>query len=370
MHYTLHLTADCNMNCDYCYVKDTSNTMTSDVTYKVIDNILAAKQQKAGIAFFGGEPLLCKDLIRDTIAYARNFPGETKFYFKITTNGLLLNEEFVEYCKKESIYVAISLDGTPEAHNAHRLDKGGRGTYEKVASAAKLLLKHLPNSPVMMTVNPDTVDYYADSVSHLFELGFIYILCALNYAAKWNAKEINELKSQYKKLAEFYYENTMAEKKFYLSPFEIKMDSHINNRSYSHERCELGKNQVSIAPDGTIYPCIEFVGDEQYAIGDVDSGINRSLQQTLFLQNEKEKPGCDICTIRKRCNHYCACQNKQATGSISDVSPVLCRHEQVLLPIADKLAERLYRKRSELFIQKHYNDYYPILSAIEDGVAR
>jgi uncharacterized protein len=215
-------------------------------------------------------------------------------------------------------------------------------------------------------VNPVTVQYYAESVNHLHELGFTYIFCGINYAAKWQNEDINELKQQYKKLAEFYYDHTMAENKFYLSPFETKIYSHVNNRIYCHERCELGKNQISIAFDGAIYPCIEFVGDSQYKIGDVWNGIDIELQQNLFLRNEKEKTGCDICAIRKRCNHYCACQNKRATGSIDEISPVLCRHEQVLLPIADKLAERLYKKRSELFIQKHYNEYYPILSMIED----
>ena len=179
---------------------------------------------------------------------------------------------------------------------------------------------------------------------------------------------MNELKRQYKKLAEFYYKNTLAENKFYLSPFEMKIDSHINNCTYCHERCELGKNQVSIAPDGAIYPCVQFVGDKQYVIGNVYSGIDKSLQQSLFLRNETEKAGCDVCVIRKRCNHYCACQNKMATGSIDKVSPVLCRHEQILLPIADNLAERLYKKRSEMFIQKHYNNYFPVLSMVEDSV--
>ena len=360
------------MKCDYCYVKSNPRAMTFETARKVIDNVVSAKQKKTGIAFFGGEPLLHKDLIKDTVSYARKASEGTdaRFYFKITTNGLLLEEEFIKFCKKENIFVAVSLDGIPEAHNAHRIDKSGGETYEKVVSAAKLLLKHMPNSPVMMTVNPDTARYYAESVGHLHKLGFVYILCGINYAAEWKTVNIKELKRQYKKLAGFYYMNTMAENKFYLSPFETKIYSHINNRTYCHERCELGKNQISIAPDGAIYPCIEFIGDARYRIGDIWNGIDINLQQSLFLRNEAEKEECGICAVRKRCNHYCACQNKRATGTIDEISPVLCRHEQILLPIADRLAERLYKKRSELFIQKHYNDYYPVLSVIEDGVLR
>jgi len=342
--------------------------MTGETARKVIDYAMETEQKSTGVAFFGGEPLLYKDLIQDTVSYARKVSKDTpaKFYFKLTTNGLLLDEEFIRFCKKERIFTAISLDGTEAAHNAHRLDKAGAGTYERVAAAAKLLLRHMPNSPVMMTVNPDTARYYAESAGHLSELGFAYIFCGINYAAPWKAADIRELKRQYEKLAEWYEAKTLAEEKFYLSPFETKMYSHIHNRTYCHERCELGKYQISVAPDGAIYPCVEFVGDARYKIGDIYSGIDADLRDKLFKQNETKKAGCDICAVRSRCNHYCACQNKRATGSIDEVSPVLCRHEQLLLPIADRLAKRLYRKRSGLFIQKHYNDFYPVLSVIED----
>ena len=368
MHYTLHLTADCNLKCDYCYVTHNPSVMGREVAFKVINTAIAAKQAKTGVAFFGGEPLLHKDLIRDTVAYARKASEGTdaKFFFKLTTNGVLLDEEFIRYCKKENIFTAVSLDGTEAAHNAHRLDCGGKGSYDRAAAHAKLLLKHMPNSPVMMTVNPDTVKYYAESVEHLHDMGFIYILCGINYAGKWQEADLKELSRQYKKLAEFYYTLTMAEKKLYFSPFEMKIYSHVHNRTYCGERCELSKNQISVGPDGSIYPCIEFVGDPGYIIGDIFSGIDAAAQQKLFLENRSEKESCEKCAIRVRCNHYCACQNKRATGKIDDVSPVLCRHEQILLPIADKLAERLYKKRSALFIQKHYNDYYPILAMMED----
>ena len=360
------------MKCDYCYVKHGSQVMTVETARKAIDYAAAFGQKSTGIAFFGGEPLLYKDLIKDTVSYARKVSetAPAKFYFKLTTNGLLLDEEFIRFCKKENIFAAISLDGVPEAHDAHRVDRGGNKTFEKVVAAAKILLKYLPNSPVMMTVNPDTVRYYAESVGRLREIGFAYIFCGINYAAKWNAANIAELKRQYKKLADFYYEKTMAEEKFYLSPFEMKIYSHIHNRTYCHERCELGKNQISIDADGAIYPCLEFVGDERYKIGDIQNGIDKDLQEKLYLQNETEKAGCDICAIRNRCNHYCACQNKRATGSISEIPPVLCRHEQILLSAADSLAKRLYKKRNKLFIQKHYNDYYPILSIIEDKLSK
>lgn len=99
----------------------------------------------------------------------------------------------------------------------------------------------------------------------------------------------------------------------------------------------------------------------------MDTGINEERREVLFRLNEAEKDDCSQCAIKNRCNHHCGCLNKQATGSIDKVSPVLCAHERILMPIADKLAGKLYKKRNSMFIQKHYNDMYPLLSLIEDN---
>jgi uncharacterized protein len=169
-------------------------------------------------------------------------------------------------------------------------------------------------------------------------------------------------------LAALYERKTLAEDKFYFSPFEVKISSHINHRTYCHERCELGLRQLSVGPDGMLYPCVQFVGDADFRLGDVWQGIDEAARQALYSRNEREKPGCDCCGIRSRCNHYCACLNRQATGSIDEVSPMLCAHERIVLSIADRLAGRLYHQGSAIFLQKHYNDFYPLASLAEDNI--
>lgn len=218
-----------------------------------------------------------------------------------------------------------------------------------------------------MVVDANIVQYYAESVKYLYNCGFKYLICSLNYVGNWTDSSIKVLKQQYKELAEFYYERTLAEDKFYLSPFEVKISSHINRDTYCHERCELGKKQISVAPDGLLYPCVQFVGDNQYSIGDVNTGIDENKILELYGINEEEKESCLECAIRERCNHYCGCLNKQTTGRIDRVSPVLCAHERTLMPIADKLANKLFKKRSGMFIQKHYNDMFPLISLVEDS---
>ncbi|MGE5615212.1 MAG: radical SAM protein [Bacillota bacterium] len=372
MHYTLHLTNNCNMACDYCYVNNSEIcTISFDTAKKAVDLICMKNEENAGssgIIFFGGEPLIEKDLIHDTVDYCRRKGKETGrlFHFKITTNGLLLDEQFMKYANDNGILVALSHDGIREAHNMHRKDKSGEGTFDSLSAKIDMVLSYQPYAPVLMVVNPDTVEFYAESVMYLYEKGFKYIICSLNYAGKWNEETLGILEKQYQELAEFYYEKTLLEDKFYLSPFEVKISSHINRESYCRERCELGKKQVSVGPDGKLYPCVQFVGDENYSIGNVDDGLDENRRNMIYRMNEKEKAECADCAVKDRCNHHCGCLNKQATGYINRVSPVLCAHERILLPIADSLAERLFKKRSALFIQKHYNDMYPLVSLIED----
>lgn len=371
MHYTLHLTESCNLSCKYCYVKQSPQTMRPAITHAAID-LAARSKSNCGIIFFGGEPLLFRDLIEDAVAYGENIDKnrQNRFHYKVTTNGLLMDDSFLRYSLEHEVFIALSFDGIREAHDANRVTHSGESTFEITEQRAKALLASRPYAPVLMTVSPNTVRYYAESVGYLFSLGFRYLICSMNYAGAWDEKTLAELKKQYKKLAAFYKEKTLLEEKFYLSPFEVKISSRLLGENYCTERCELGKKQLSVGPDGNIYPCVQFVGEPQFSIGDVWSGIDEEKRQNLYRLNEEEKDECAGCVIQNRCNHHCACLNKQATGDFRKASPVLCAHERILLPIADALAEELYRKRSAIFIQKQYNDMFPLLSYIEDKIRK
>jgi len=247
---------------------------------------------------------------------------------------------------------------------------GGEGTFDLLEDKLTLLLSHLPYSPVLMTVTPDNAVYFADGAEYLYSKGFRYIITSPDYSGAWDDASMMELRRQYKRLAEFYLAHTLAEDKFYLSPFEVKLASHIRGDSYRHERCELGRRQLSVSPDGGIYPCVQFVGHDEYRIGDVYNGIDEAKRRAMYNASEETKEECKGCNAAPRCNYDCGCLNLQTTGSINHVSPVLCEHERMLIPIADRLAETLFRRRSGMFLQKHYNDMFPLLSLIEDTLAK
>ncbi|MCL2488814.1 MAG: radical SAM protein [Oscillospiraceae bacterium] len=374
MNVKLHITEACNMRCGYCYIAQKPAFMTKETAFAAVDFALrtGADTRMPGIAFFGGEPLLMKELIFETVAYAHKKTAGTgqKVLFKITTNGLLLDDEMLRFCGEQGVLVALSVDGDRKAHDRHRLDREGNGTHERVIAAGRKLLVTQPSAPAMITVNPDTLPFLYESVLYLYNVGFRYLICVVNYMSGWRERDFREFKKQYTLLADFYYEQTMKEEKFYFSPFDVKINSHITNKSYCQDRCTVAQSQVSVGVDGTVYPCVQFVTDKASAIGDVFSGIDQQKRGAFIHQNDAEKGGCEVCAIKRRCNHYCACLNKRTTGDINQVSPALCAHERVIMPIADQLAAKLYRGKSAMFMQKQYNEFYPIISMAEDNLDR
>jgi uncharacterized protein len=341
--------------------------MSRRTAFTAVD-MAASEKKPCGLIFFGGEPLIERELIYDIVEYSRRIKKETGqiFYYKITTNGTLLDEEFLKFSRYNNMMIGFSHDGC--AQDDFRVFQDGKVTSGILEEKIPLLLHYQPYAVAMCTVNPETVHKLALSAEWLFNEGFRYIVISPNYdkSAKWNKKLLTELESEYKKLAELYIKWTRANEKFYLSCFEMKILSHLRGDKYCEDRCQLGRKQVSVSPDGRIYPCVQFVNDLEYEMGDVFSGISIRKRKIIEERGSVISAVCENCAVKQRCNHTCGCLNRQATGSISEISPIQCAHERMLLPIADSIAEKLYKERNPLFIHKHYNEFYPILSLVED----
>jgi uncharacterized protein len=304
------------------------------------------------------------------IARARHMEaqGAGRFHFKCTTNGVLLDEEFLEFAVASDLLVAMSFDGVREAHDRHRRLADGGPSYDLLLERLKLLLAVRPYASVLMVVNPDTAQYLPESCELLLDLGARYLIVSLNFAADWREEDYRTLEKAYRRLGRLYVKWTRARRKFYLSPFEVKLSSHINCDTYRKERCELGRRQLSVDAEGRLYPCVQFTRGPaaDWCVGTVGQGIDEAARQRIHDASEEEKAVCRECAIKARCNNTCGCLNWQTTGSLNEISPVLCRHEQMLMPIADRVGGVLFKKRDPLFLHKHYNAAYPVLSLIED----
>ncbi|HTS71063.1 MAG TPA: radical SAM protein [Terriglobia bacterium] len=375
MHFTLHLTTACNMNCSYCYSPPRPGAaMTEEIGRKAMQLGARLTGGSCGIVFFGGEPLLHRDLIRRLVAFGREQERYQagRFHFKLTTNGLLLDHEFLDFSLREDVLIAMSFDGVKPAHDRFRCLPDGGPTFDLLYPRLKLLLAARPYSSVLMVVNPETAPYLAESVGFLLDAGCRYILVSLNYAAPWEEREFRVLTRECKKLAKSYVRWIREGRKFYLSPFEVKLSSHINRHCFHKERCELAQRQISVDPAGYLYPCVQFTKAgpaSDWCIGHVDTGIDEAARQHLYDLSSREKAFCEKCAVKERCNNTCGCLNWQTTGSLDQVSPVLCRYEQMLMPLADHIGRKLYRERNPLFLHKHYNAAYPVLSVIEDALS-
>jgi uncharacterized protein len=372
MHLTLHLTRACNLRCSYCYAPPQRDVgMTFETGCKALRLGARLTEGSCGIVFFGGEPLLHKDLIQELVAEARDMERreEGRFHFKLTTNGLLLDDAFLQFALDEDVLIAMSLDGVREAHDRYRRLPDGSPSFDRLLPKLRMLLSARPYSSVLMVVNPDTVAWLTESVSFLLEEGCRYLIVSLNYAGTWREEDLAELTRQFERLGDLYVEWTRQGRKFYLSPFEVKLSSHIQGEEVCKEHCELGIRQISVDPQGYLFPCVQFTvagRESPWCIGDVSSGIDETRRHALREESQKEKQPCQQCAIRRRCHNTCGCLNWQTTGTVSQVSPVLCAYEQMLVPIADRIGETLYREENLLFMNKHYNPAYPILSLLED----
>ena len=201
MHLTLHLTRACNLRCSYCYAPPRTETgMAFDTGRNALRFGAKMTDGSCGIIFFGGEPLLHKNLIRDMVAEGRTMEqrGEGRFHFKLTTNGLLLDEAFLRFALAEDILIAMSLDGVRQAHDRYRRLPDGSPSFDRLLPKLRMLLSARPYASVLMVVNPDTAPLLTESVSFLLDEGCRYVIVSLNYAGPWGEAELQELARQFR----------------------------------------------------------------------------------------------------------------------------------------------------------------------------
>ena len=320
------------------------------------------------IIFFGGEPLLEKDMIFYISDWCRRRTGGLNFSFKMSTNGTLLTEQLMRELVRRNIFISFSLDGRPETHGHQRPNCGGNSSYALVEKAIPVLLKYNPCANVTCVVTPDSAADLAENVDWIFKKGFRFITTTLDYSADWAKSDMRRLEKSYRQLASWYEKKMLRHERFYLSSFDERIRTHTLAPLQVADRCAAGTRQLAIAPDGEIYPCITFVTTErvpEFLLGHVFHGLDDGCRKHFHQSAESEKTECGGCAVQSRCSSWCACINFMSTGTVTEASPVVCHQEQVLLPIVDKTAKRLWKRRNNLFLHKQYNEMYPVFEYLD-----
>lgn len=375
MNFALYVTTKCNLACTYCYQEENGynadapfcgrSNMSMEVAKAALDLSVRNKSASTGFCIYGGEPLLCKDMIREFVEYCRdNKPEGHIMRYKLVTNGVLMDEDFVKFATENEIGIALSHDGLMQ--DDCRVFANGKGTFDLLSDKIDLLLKYQPKAVSMTTVDPKCVTKLADSIKYLHDKGFKVFIIAPRLAREcvWDDDSLELLTKEYEKLAEMYLEWTLNDEEFFFAPFDSKISVHINGDARMRHTCDIGDKQPSILPDGRIYPCQQFI-EEQFCIGNVFDGIDaRKMVEIRKLRNKKPTI-CADCDYREQCRYTCCCANYQCTGRVDEISPFQCEYERLMIDNANRVASILYEKRSESFVKKQYK---LSLSQLTDGI--
>ena len=368
MQLTLHLSDHCNLSCKYCFVPRGAETMSFDTAKAAVDFAVATGGKSTGILFYGGEPLLEKELLYSIVDYTQGIKKQSghDFIYKITTNGTLLDEDFLKIAKEVNLTVGLSHDG-PFQDNFRFFNEGG-GTFSALEEKIEMLLAYQPYAVAMSVIDPSYADGLMDIVHFLLDKGFKYLHLSLNYCktAPWTQAHIEILRAQYEKLGQLYIDLKRQEQKFYISTLDMKISSLIKGAQYSKDRMKLAKNQPSVAPDGKLYFSSKYIHKPDFEMGDVFKGINLDKQEEIFTKAAKPSETCQKCAIVSRCNFAYDCLISTDAGIMTSVPPLQCANEQAITPIADHVASTLYNEQNAMFMHKHYNELYPIMSLLED----
>ncbi len=339
----LHIAHDCNLACKYCFAEEGEyhggrSLMSYEVGRKALDFLIANSGNRVNLEvdFFGGEPLMNFQVVKDLVAYGRSQEKEhnKKFRFTLTTNGMLLNDEVMEFANREMANVVLSVDGRKEVHDFMRPTRNGKGSYDLIIDKFKRMaeLRNQTNYYVRGTFTHYNLDFSKD-VLHLADLGFKQISAepvvapdTQPYAIK--EEDLPKLFEEYDLLAREMVEREKAGKGFNFFHFMIDL----TGGPCLYKRlsgCGSGTEYLAVTPWGDLYPCHQFVGMEEFKLGNVDAGIEKQeLVDEFKLCNVYAKDKCKDCFARFYCSGGCAANSYNFHGNLLDAYDIGCELER------------------------------------------
>ena len=339
----LHIAHDCNLACRYCFAEEGEYhgrraLMSLEVGKKALDFLIANSglRRNLEVDFFGGEPLMNWQVVKDLVAYGREQEKihNKNFRFTLTTNGVLLDDEVMEFCNKEMGNVVLSIDGRKEVHDFMRPFRKGAGSYDLIVPKFQKFAesRNQDNYYVRGTFTHYNLDFAAD-VLHLADLGFKQISVEPVVAPPTEDYAIREedlpiIFEQYDLLAKEMIKRHKEGRGFNFFHFMIDL----TGGPCVYKRlsgCGSGTEYLAVTPWGDFYPCHQFVGNEEFLLGNVDEGIVRTDLTCDFKKcNVYSKKECSSCFARFYCSGGCAANSYNFTGKINDVYEIGCKMQQ------------------------------------------
>ena len=330
----LHVAHTCNLNCSYCFASQGKYQgdralMSFEVGKQAFDFLIAnsGTRRNLEVDFFGGEPLMNWDVVKRLVAYARSIEKEhgKNFRFTLTTNGMLIDDDVIDFANKEMSNVVLSLDGRPEINDHFRRDHAGRGSYETIVPKFQKLVKAREgkNYYVRGTFTHNNVDFTND-IFHMADLGFTElsmepVVCPPDDPYALTEEDMPKILEQYEILAKEMLKRKKEGRPFtfYHYMLDLKHGPCIYKRITG---CGSGTEYMAVTPWGELYPCHQFVGDKKYSLGDIWNGVkNLEVQDEFRSCNAYARPECNDCWAKLYCSGGCAANAYHATGSIGGV---------------------------------------------------
>ena len=335
----LHVAHTCNLNCSYCFASQGKYQgeralMSFEVGKRAFDFLIenSGSRKNLEVDFFGGEPLMNWEVVKQLVEYARSIEKKynKNFRFTLTTNGLLIDDEVIDFLNKEMSNVVLSLDGRPSINDHFRRDYAGNGSYEKIVPKFQRLVERRDgkNYYVRGTFTHNNVDFTND-ILHMAELGFKElsmepVVCPPNDPYALTDDDLPKILEQYELLAKEMIKRNKEGNgfTFYHYMLDLKHGPCIYKRITG---CGSGTEYMAVTPWGELFPCHQFVGDSKYSLGNIYDGIsNTKIQDEFRSCNAYARQECKDCWARLYCSGGCAANSYHATGSINGVYKYGC----------------------------------------------
>ena len=336
----LHVAHTCNLNCAYCFASQGKYhgeraVMSFEVGKQALDFLVAhsGTRRNLEVDFFGGEPLMNFDVVKQLVAYARSIEKEKgkNFRFTLTTNGMLIDDDVIDFANREMSNVVLSLDGRKEVHDRLRVDYAGNGSYARIVPKFKKLVEARGGRNYYMrgTYTRHNLDFTND-VFHMADMGFTEtsmepVVCAPGDPEALREEDLPVLFEQYEILAKEMLKRKREGRPFTFYHYMIDLTGGpcIYKRISG---CGSGTEYMAVTPWGDLYPCHQFVGDAKYLMGNVWDGVTHTAVRDAFkLVNAYARPECRDCWARLYCSGGCAANAYHATGSIQGVYEFGCQ---------------------------------------------